>query len=396
MAGDKHIPLSCAKYESHSLWAQVRVPVGYWLFAQRASDAPPFVPGASTYLDAVFKWGAQYGIGVLVDMHAAPSSQNGCVRGKSSAQRHAKPVHRACGVQICRPLCMRQLTSDKRKHPPTQRCCWLACLCLLCTAYLHHNFLHSRQRWQRMSECGTLCAGMSTAHRFESRRLGRRMRPPSPRRSPSSRQLRRNTAARMPCSALACSTSRRCRSSPQDFHIPCHSSQLTATFCRDMTWRKRAAGDVLTQTERCRKRRCCRARCWSSTTWTRTTPCGSIHPTASLSSRRGSGRRTVWSGTRSCLRRRTPRPCRTFTGAAGRAACQDGLCSRVTSIIECYHVMDHLGGGLLLPGSCPRRDSQNLSCLNTYQNIHSYVLSAHAHVLRAVVCGTLPDDLRDC
>ena len=60
--------------------AQVRIPVGYWLFAETADDAPPFVPGAYKALDNAFKLAAQYGMGVLVDMHAAPASQNGCAR----------------------------------------------------------------------------------------------------------------------------------------------------------------------------------------------------------------------------------------------------------------------------------------------------------------------------
>ena len=57
----------------------MRVPVGYWLLAETADDAATFVPNAYQYLDTAFKWGAKYGIGVLVDMHAAPASQNGCV-----------------------------------------------------------------------------------------------------------------------------------------------------------------------------------------------------------------------------------------------------------------------------------------------------------------------------
>ncbi len=94
-------------------FAQVRVPVGYWLFARSASDAPPFVPGASTYLDTVFEWGAQYGIGVLVDMHAAPSSQNGCVLGSSPLRRGGQAAHRAGTVQACRPCCVSQCVKQK-------------------------------------------------------------------------------------------------------------------------------------------------------------------------------------------------------------------------------------------------------------------------------------------
>ncbi len=58
---------------------QVRVPVGFWLLANNAADAAPFVPNAYTYLDNAFKWGNKYGIAILIDMHAATQSQNGCV-----------------------------------------------------------------------------------------------------------------------------------------------------------------------------------------------------------------------------------------------------------------------------------------------------------------------------
>ncbi len=34
--------------------------------------------GASAYIDLAMTWGATYGIGVLLDLQAAPGSQNGC------------------------------------------------------------------------------------------------------------------------------------------------------------------------------------------------------------------------------------------------------------------------------------------------------------------------------
>lgn len=50
----------------------VRIPVGYWTL-----KAPkPFVSGAET-LDRAFTQAAKYGIGVLLDLHGAPGSQNG-------------------------------------------------------------------------------------------------------------------------------------------------------------------------------------------------------------------------------------------------------------------------------------------------------------------------------
>ena len=129
--------------------AQVRVPVGYWLFAQKASDAPPFVPGASTYLNTVFKWAAQYGIGVLVDMHAAPSSQNGCVRDASRASREA---YAPSGPAVHFVYRNAPSMMDQRS---TRHCCWLISLCLFCTACLHHYFTrHSTNR----------CSASATQH----------------------------------------------------------------------------------------------------------------------------------------------------------------------------------------------------------------------------------------
>ncbi len=44
--------------------------------------------GASVYIDLAMTWGAKHGVGVLLDLQAAPGSQNGCavmfVTGTSS------------------------------------------------------------------------------------------------------------------------------------------------------------------------------------------------------------------------------------------------------------------------------------------------------------------------
>lgn len=50
----------------------IRLPVGYWLL-----DADgPFLPAAD-YADLAFDWAAKHGLGVLLDLHGAPGSQNG-------------------------------------------------------------------------------------------------------------------------------------------------------------------------------------------------------------------------------------------------------------------------------------------------------------------------------
>ncbi|HEX8182625.1 MAG TPA: glycoside hydrolase family 5 protein [Candidatus Saccharimonadales bacterium] len=50
----------------------VRLPVGYWTFG----DEAPYMKTIE-YVDNVFAWAAETGLFVLLDMHAAPGSQNG-------------------------------------------------------------------------------------------------------------------------------------------------------------------------------------------------------------------------------------------------------------------------------------------------------------------------------
>ncbi|KAG2579000.1 probable glucan 1,3-beta-glucosidase A [Panicum virgatum] len=53
----------------------VRVPVGWWIASD--PDPPlPFVGGSLQALDNAFSWAEKYNLGVIVDLHAAPGSQN--------------------------------------------------------------------------------------------------------------------------------------------------------------------------------------------------------------------------------------------------------------------------------------------------------------------------------
>lgn len=66
----------------------VRLPVGHWLFGK---DYPyhraygetryPFVEGGSAIVDKVFQWAGEFGLRVLLDLHAAPGCQNGFDNG---------------------------------------------------------------------------------------------------------------------------------------------------------------------------------------------------------------------------------------------------------------------------------------------------------------------------
>jgi glucan 1,3-beta-glucosidase len=66
----------------------VRIPVGHWIFGpgypyhRTYGDNPsPFVEGGIDILDRAFRWAEQYGLGILLDLHAAPGCQNGFDNG---------------------------------------------------------------------------------------------------------------------------------------------------------------------------------------------------------------------------------------------------------------------------------------------------------------------------
>ncbi|KAL9267035.1 Glucan 1,3-beta-glucosidase A-like protein [Drosera capensis] len=54
----------------------VRIPVGWWI-ASDPNPPNPFVGGSLNALDNAFSWAGKYGVQVIIDLHAAPGSQNG-------------------------------------------------------------------------------------------------------------------------------------------------------------------------------------------------------------------------------------------------------------------------------------------------------------------------------
>uniref|UniRef100_J3N249 Uncharacterized protein n=1 Tax=Oryza brachyantha TaxID=4533 RepID=J3N249_ORYBR len=63
------------KFISTSGLNAVRIPVGWWI-ASDPNPPAPFVAGSLQTLDNAFKWAEKYNLGVIVDLHAAPGSQN--------------------------------------------------------------------------------------------------------------------------------------------------------------------------------------------------------------------------------------------------------------------------------------------------------------------------------
>ncbi|KAL8199941.1 hypothetical protein R6Q57_013509 [Mikania cordata] len=54
----------------------VRIPVGWWT-ASDPTPPEPYVGGSLQYLDKAFLWAKKYKLKVMLDLHAAPGSQNG-------------------------------------------------------------------------------------------------------------------------------------------------------------------------------------------------------------------------------------------------------------------------------------------------------------------------------
>ncbi|KAG0364226.1 glycoside hydrolase superfamily [Gamsiella multidivaricata] len=64
----------------------VRIPIGFWALGGLTADEP-YVPNISwTYLLRAIEWARKYGIRVMIELHAAPGSQNGWNHSGRSGQ----------------------------------------------------------------------------------------------------------------------------------------------------------------------------------------------------------------------------------------------------------------------------------------------------------------------
>ncbi|CAH9072876.1 unnamed protein product [Cuscuta epithymum] len=64
------------KFISNNGLNAVRIPVGWWI-ASDPTPPKPFVGGSLKALDNAFLWALKYELKVIIDLHAAPGSQNG-------------------------------------------------------------------------------------------------------------------------------------------------------------------------------------------------------------------------------------------------------------------------------------------------------------------------------
>ncbi|KAL8475159.1 hypothetical protein ACS0TY_030806 [Phlomoides rotata] len=60
----------------------VRIPVGWWI-AYDPNPPPPFIGGSLEALDNAFSWAQEFSIKCIIDLHAAPGSQNGMEHSSS-------------------------------------------------------------------------------------------------------------------------------------------------------------------------------------------------------------------------------------------------------------------------------------------------------------------------
>ncbi|EMS48351.1 putative glucan 1,3-beta-glucosidase A [Triticum urartu] len=63
------------RFISESGLTAVRIPVGWWI-ANDPRPPAPYIGGSLKTLDKAFKWAEKYNLGVIIDLHAAPGSQN--------------------------------------------------------------------------------------------------------------------------------------------------------------------------------------------------------------------------------------------------------------------------------------------------------------------------------
>ncbi|XP_058096727.1 glucan 1,3-beta-glucosidase-like isoform X2 [Magnolia sinica] len=64
------------KFVSENGLTAVRIPVGWWI-ASDPTPPWPFIGGSLQALDNAFSWARKYNVKIIIDLHAAPGSQNG-------------------------------------------------------------------------------------------------------------------------------------------------------------------------------------------------------------------------------------------------------------------------------------------------------------------------------
>src|SRR5690606_16635527 len=94
----------------------VRIPVGHWIFGPDYPYHPsygaarhPFVTGGIDVLDRAFDWAEEFGIRIVLDLHAAPGCQNGFDNGgiKDVCEWHTRPEYLEHSLHVLEQLAQR-------------------------------------------------------------------------------------------------------------------------------------------------------------------------------------------------------------------------------------------------------------------------------------------------
>jgi glucan 1,3-beta-glucosidase len=94
----------------------VRIPLGHWIFGpdypyhrSYGEIAHPFVQGGIDILDRAFDWAEEFGLHVVLDLHAAPGCQNGFDNGgiKDVCEWHTKPEYLEHSLSVLERLAER-------------------------------------------------------------------------------------------------------------------------------------------------------------------------------------------------------------------------------------------------------------------------------------------------
>lgn len=86
-AGLNHVRCGIFTPSRHSVYSNCmfRLPIGYWSVpidqseTQYNTSVSPYIPGAWPYILRALNWAQAHSIHVILDLHGAPGSQNGCV-----------------------------------------------------------------------------------------------------------------------------------------------------------------------------------------------------------------------------------------------------------------------------------------------------------------------------
>ncbi len=94
----------------------VRIPLGHWIFgppypyhAAYGANPHPFVEGGVEVLDRAMDWAEEFGLRVVLDLHAAPGCQNGFDNGgiKDVCEWHTREEYLAHSVEVLGRLAAR-------------------------------------------------------------------------------------------------------------------------------------------------------------------------------------------------------------------------------------------------------------------------------------------------